>query len=82
MIWDPDTRPKAELEYEDWTRGESGASNSSEEFLKLCAAVEGIIRRSAHFLIAGRSDTVARTIVAQLAHVHGLVPKPPIERSE
>jgi hypothetical protein len=58
-----------------WTCDDEGRSNSSELFEELCTAVTSLIRESAHALIAGRADSVARLIMAQLAHVHGLVPK-------
>lgn len=59
----------------DWTRGSDGRSNTSDAYREACAAVEGIIRSSAHALIAGQAGTVATSIVARLAHVHGLGPK-------
>ncbi len=58
----------------DWTR-KKGQSNSSDEFLQLCEAVERLIRADAFHLIAGRADMTARLIMAQLAHVHGLAPR-------
>jgi hypothetical protein len=62
-------------ERSDWTCDESGRSNSSEAFVGLVAAVESLIRGEAASLIAGRADTVAGLIVAQLAHAHGLIPE-------
>lgn len=62
-------RPAGDL---DWTRDETGHSNSSREYLRLVAEVERIIRDSAHALILGRADSVARTIVSNLAHKHGM----------
>lgn len=56
-----------------WTMA-NGRTNSSPEFQFLCDEVEGIIRGSAHSLIAGNAGSVARLIMAQLAHVHGLAP--------
>lgn len=61
---------------DDWTIDpETGRSNSSELFRELCGEVEGLIRQSAHGLIAGRADQVAGLIMAQLAHVHHLAPR-------
>jgi hypothetical protein len=59
----------------DWTVHE-GLSNSSPAFFELQSAVEQIIRNSGADLIAGRASTVARLIMAQLAHVHGVGPLP------
>src|SRR5262245_11490705 len=59
----------------DWTTDPIfGATNSSAEFTEVCSAVEDLIRRDAHKLIAGRADETARLIVSQLAHVHRLAP--------
>lgn len=59
----------------DWTRDpKTGRSNSSKEFDRLVGAVAQLIRNGAHDLIAGRAETVARVIMAQLAHKHGLRP--------
>lgn len=61
---------------DDWTIDpETGRSNSSELFRELCGEVEAVIRQSAHGLIAGRADQVAGLIMAQLAHVHHLIPR-------
>lgn len=61
---------------DDWTVDPvTKRCNSSPEFLRLTAAVERLIRDSAHTLIAGRADNVAGLIMAQLAHVHGMRPK-------
>ena len=54
----------------------SGRSNSSPEFNALVKVVARLLRNEAHSLILGQSDTSARLIMAQLAHVHGLVPCP------
>lgn len=60
----------------DWTVDpETGRSNSSERFRTLVDEVEYLIRADASKLIAGRADMTAQLIVAQLAHVHGLVPQ-------
>ena len=63
----------------DWTTGEDGVPNASAAFAKIADEVEAMIHESAHFLIDGRADEVARMIVArmivaQLAHKHGLRP--------
>lgn len=64
----------------DWTRNsETRNSNESSEFLRLVHIVEGIIRRDSHNLINGQADKTARLIMAQLAHVQGLVPRPRLE---
>lgn len=60
------------VSHEDWTKNAEGRSNSSEEFLHLCAEVETLMRASAAALLNGRVDRVARLIMAQLAHQHGL----------
>jgi hypothetical protein len=52
----------------------TGRSNSSEQFEAMVNEVESLIRGSGFSLINGRVGTVAQLIVAQLAHVHGLVP--------
>lgn len=57
-----------------WTYDSAGSSNSSPKFLEICDEVERLIRSSAHTLISGNADHVARLIVAQLAHVHGMTP--------
>lgn len=57
----------------DWTV-KDGRSNSSDEFLRLIDEVDSIIRDSGHSLIRGKTKSVARLIMAQLAHVHGLAP--------
>ena len=64
-----------------WTY-KNGRSNSSDAFQFLCDEVESMIRGGAHSLIAGNAGSVARLIVAQLAHVHGLVPSRPIGDGE
>lgn len=56
-----------------WT-AHNGHSNTSPTFERLCDAVERIIRNGAADLIAGDAGSVARTIMAQLAHRHNLVP--------
>jgi len=58
----------------DWTRDETGRSNSSVHFKRIVAHVERLIREDAHKLIAGRADMTAGLIVAQLAHVYGFEP--------
>lgn len=66
----------------DWTRGPGGASNSSVTFYKLVHAVDLLIKSSAHDLICGTPYNVATLIVAQLAHVHGMVPTKYIDTTQ
>jgi len=63
----------------DWTK-QDGASNRSELYDGLSRAIENIIRESAHLLINGQVDDVARLIVAQLAHKYKFVPSTYTER--
>jgi hypothetical protein len=59
----------------DWTVDpETGRSNSSPLFQALTDEVARLIRGEAHALLAGRADIAAQLIMAQLAHVHHLVP--------
>lgn len=58
----------------DWTI-KDGRVNNSDQFETLVERVDELIRGSAHDLIAGRSAIVARLIMAQLAHKHGLAPR-------
>lgn len=58
----------------DWTV-KDGRANSSDRFEELVRHVDEIILGAGHDLIHGRSDRVANLIMAQLAHVHGLVPR-------
>ena len=61
---------------DDWTIDPgTGRSNSSPEFVRLCAEVERLIRQDAFKLIGGRADLTAGLIMAQLAHVHHLAPR-------
>lgn len=59
---------------EDWTRNSDGRSNSSNRFLFLVSEVERLIRNSAHDIVGGHIESVARLIMAQLAHKHGMRP--------
>lgn len=61
----------------DWTEGPDGRSNSSDQYNKIVAVVERLIRNGAHTLINNGPEALARTIVSQLAHVHGLRPDGP-----
>ena len=61
--------------FQDWTV-KDGRVNNSDQFEDLVKHVDELIRGQAHDLIAGRSEAVARLIMAQLAHVHGLTPAP------
>jgi dihydroneopterin aldolase len=66
---------------DDWTIDpETHRSNSSPEYLRLVEHVARLIRNSAHDLIGGRAESVARLIMAQLAHVHGLAPRAKAKR--
>jgi hypothetical protein len=58
----------------DWTQNDKGRVNSSPVFVELCAEVSRLIRNEAHTLITGDTFSVARLILAQLAHRHGLAP--------
>jgi hypothetical protein len=57
----------------DWTE-KNGMSNSSDAFVKMVDVVDDLIMSSSRDLIGGRSQVVARLIVAQLAHNHGFRP--------
>lgn len=57
----------------DWTAF-NGRTNCSPLFEKLVEEVERLIRGDARTLMAGRADSTARLVLAQLAHVHGLAP--------
>lgn len=59
----------------DWTADEAGVSNSSAAYREIADAVADLIWASAHDLIRGNTETVARLIVAKLAHEHGLAPR-------
>lgn len=58
----------------DWTADASGRSNSSPLFEAMIEEVARLIRQEAHFLLQGDTESVARLIMAQLAHKHGLGP--------
>jgi hypothetical protein len=61
---------------EDWTIDpESGRANSSLRFRELSAVVAQLIRDSAHSIVCGHTEAVGGLIIAQLTHVHGLVPR-------
>lgn len=66
MTYDP-------TKHEDWTMYR-GKTNCSPQFVGLANEIARIIRDSAHDLIAGRTQSVASFILAQLAHRYGLVP--------
>lgn len=55
----------------------SRRSNSSPVFVAIAKRVAEIIRNSANDLLQGHSETVGRSIVAQLAHIHHLAPTKP-----
>lgn len=71
---------KIDIEDDDWTKAKNGRTNSSKQFLFLVSEVESIIRGGAHSLINGQVNQVARVIMAQLAHRHGLRPAPQEKR--
>jgi len=65
----------------DWTVDpRTGRSNSSNQFVSVCDEVERLVRSEAHALMRGDAASVARLIVANLAHKHGLVPTPRNDR--
>lgn len=57
----------------DWTL-KDGHVNSSDLYLTLVDEMSKIIKDGAHSLLAGDVNSVARVIVAQLAHVHNFGP--------
>ena len=71
------------LAEDDWTRDPAtGRSNSSHAFNEAVTHVTRLIRDSAYDLIAGRADSVAVLIVAQLAHKHGFRPSQAVQTEE
>lgn len=64
----------AELTAPDWT-AHNGRSNSSPLFIELIKRVAEIIRESAHSIVAGQLDSVARSVMSSLAHEHNLIPR-------
>ena len=65
---------KSAFPFTDWTVGHDGRSNNSAKFLSACQAVDRLIQNSGSDIVHGRTSAVARLIVAQLAHVHGMAP--------
>jgi len=59
----------------DWTE-KDGISNSSDEYKNIVNAVDNLIRESAHMLIAGQTQKVARLIVSQLTRKWDMPPQP------
>lgn len=59
----------------DWTE-KDGRTNSSDEYLRIVKVVDRLILESAHMLINGHHEVVARTIVSQLAHRQKMAPIP------
>lgn len=55
-----------------WTQDENGTENSSKLFKTLVDEIDRLIRSSAYSLINGQTKDVARLILAQLAHQHGM----------
>lgn len=68
-------------EPKDWTSA-GGRANNSRRFEQLVGFVDDIIRTSGHDLINGRSKSVARLILAQLAHCQNLGPLGPPQEPE
>lgn len=58
----------------DWTQ-QNGSANSSPEFIRLVGVVEALILGDAYRLLRGGAYEVARSIVAHLAHEHGMAPR-------
>lgn len=60
----------------DWTADpETGRSNASEPYKRLCREVDVLIREGGgHCLGPGWTRSKAALIMSQLAHVHGLAP--------
>ena len=77
MVGEPTAEQREEIQNwqrKDWTVDvETHRSNSSYAFQDLITDVDRIIRDSAHSLIGGRSNDVARSIMAHMAHRHGLM---------
>ena len=62
-------------EWVDWTVDPvTKRSNTSPRFEELVSEVERLIKDEARSLIGGNVSSVARLIMAQLAHVHHLSP--------
>jgi len=59
----------------DWT-SKGNVSNSSDKYKNIVNAVDNLIRESAHMLIAGQTQKVARLIVSHLAHKWNMSPSP------
>lgn len=75
--------PTIPYSVKDWTVDpKTGRSNSSRLFHELEREVGRIIRNEAHALIRGDTEGVARFILAQLAHRHGLGPTTKIKPIE
>lgn len=72
-------RPVRTIQVVDWTTSADGVANSSPAFQWLVDVIARIIRNGAHDLLQGRSETTARTILAKLAHEHGLAPRGAID---
>ena len=67
--------PTSNFPDDDWTTDENGIANSSVKFKEIEQEVVQILRDSAWSLINLGPQCVAGTIVARLAHIHGLSPK-------
>lgn len=57
----------------DWTE-KDGVYNRSDLYVQIVKDVEMTIRESAHYLIAGQANGVARNIVSRLAYKFKLAP--------
>lgn len=64
----------------DWTM-HAGRSNDSRAFRQIVADVEQTILSSAYYLVRGQTESVARSIVARLAHTWGMAPAPKRKRA-
>jgi hypothetical protein len=61
-----------------WTADESGRTNASAVYKRLCREVDALLREGGgHCLDPGWTAGKARLIMSQLAHVHGLAPALP-----
>lgn len=59
----------------DWTQSEGGTANNSALFIELQERLAQILVSSATNLITGQTQSVARLILAQLAHVYHFGPQ-------
>lgn len=60
----------------DWTTNSEGRANASAKFLHLKDRIAQLINNDTGYILAlGRADSLAGLILAQLAHVHHLIPE-------